>query len=657
MNQRMPRLLGLVLLMICFRVEAQTAAFLYQGKLNEGGLPANGTYQFLFALADAAAQGNYVGKTLTNSGVTVTNGEFSATLDFGGEVFDGAARWLEVGVRTNGGAGSFVLLSPRQPILATPYAVHASTAGLAAGLVGGGALLTTLPAGNLVGVIPPGRLPPIGSNLVDGATDAAYRATDTNAILGFARTNLMGPVINVRDYGAKGDGRTDDTAAIAAAWEAWLARNGTLFFPNGWYLDSGTHYSTNYIANQPIYIDGRRIMGGGSAVWQYTGTGRHLYFFRSAPDLENLEFRNAGTATNCIYITQPQGSIAIRDCSWNGWRNATAGTLVLDECDKATLDRLYFLNCGLGLGLGYRCQNARVNAQTWHCGTGVAIGVPTERFPDLRATMGVDLDYISSYCDTALAVDAGSGSLTVHGYFWYATNTVVIGRIPGVSSTGIPSFHIRFRDTYYENQFSANSAVQLYGFASLSFQNCTFAISSATSPAIVKSRSPEGDYPRIMWENSGLRAGNTAAMTTFEDSAGKRSAHNERWQSRMMNQSLAIHNFHTMPYTQNGGSGYLFEVLDAGVPGPLLRVGTPRDMGAGFRELGSGLTADYRAARPSTGGTPGGMVFTLTNADLQVYQGALIVSTNAAPPESATPKAWWMILTPDGKQWKVGLCQ
>ena len=41
---------------------------------------------------------------LTQNAIGVTNGIFTVTLDFGASVFTGPARWLEVGVETNGGA-------------------------------------------------------------------------------------------------------------------------------------------------------------------------------------------------------------------------------------------------------------------------------------------------------------------------------------------------------------------------------------------------------------------------------------------------------------------------------------------------------------------------------------------------------------------------
>src|ERR1039458_3567757 len=105
--------------------------FTYQGRLLDGGQPANGEYDLQFALSDAPLEAGYIGPTLNVAPVAVSNGLFTVALDFGAGVFDGSARWLEIGVRANGSSDPYTLLNPRQPITAAPYALYAITAGTA----------------------------------------------------------------------------------------------------------------------------------------------------------------------------------------------------------------------------------------------------------------------------------------------------------------------------------------------------------------------------------------------------------------------------------------------------------------------------------------------------------------------------------------------
>jgi len=110
---------------------AQGTAFTYQGQLVNNGLPANGNYDFTFALFNnSSTNTGQVGTTLTNLDVAVTGGLFTVTLDFSA-VFTGNATWLAIEVRTNGGA-SFTALNPLQALTPTPYAIYAPNAGAAA---------------------------------------------------------------------------------------------------------------------------------------------------------------------------------------------------------------------------------------------------------------------------------------------------------------------------------------------------------------------------------------------------------------------------------------------------------------------------------------------------------------------------------------------
>ena len=123
---------------------AQDTEFTYQGQLSSGSTVANGNFDLTFALFSASNGMERVGATLTNTATAVSNGLFSVTLDFGNQ-FPGAARWLEIGVRTNGN-GPFTILSPLQTITATPYAI---TAGSVTGPVSTSQLSGSLPLAQL----------------------------------------------------------------------------------------------------------------------------------------------------------------------------------------------------------------------------------------------------------------------------------------------------------------------------------------------------------------------------------------------------------------------------------------------------------------------------------------------------------------------------
>src|ERR1039457_4495024 len=122
------------------QAEAQGTAFTYQGRLNSSGSPVNGSYDLTFALFSVSSGAGQVGNTVTNTATLVSNGLFMATLDFGAN-FPGAARWLEIAVRTNGGT-SFATLIPRQPLAAKPHAIPAGTAAQL-GIPSGMALIPT----------------------------------------------------------------------------------------------------------------------------------------------------------------------------------------------------------------------------------------------------------------------------------------------------------------------------------------------------------------------------------------------------------------------------------------------------------------------------------------------------------------------------------
>jgi len=169
-----------IILLIPLPLLAQGTAFTYQGRLNDGGAPANGVYDLRFTIYDSTnLPGVVIVGPLTNSGTVISNGVFMVALDFGAGVFTGPDRWLEIGVRTNG-AGSFSTLPARQLITPTPYAINSANLG--------GALHVdannTNGAPNIIGGSPLNHVDPgfVGSVIAGGGTTNYFGIAHSNSI-------------------------------------------------------------------------------------------------------------------------------------------------------------------------------------------------------------------------------------------------------------------------------------------------------------------------------------------------------------------------------------------------------------------------------------------------------------------------------------------
>jgi hypothetical protein len=176
---------------------AQTTAITYQGQLTVGGASANGNYDLRFTLHDSAALGNQIGGAVSLAPVAVSNGLFTATLDFGSSAFDGSPRWLQIDVRVFGDVNPHTVLSPRQAVTSAPYALQAVNAGTADILNG------TFPATNLTGTLPDARLSTnvalLNSNVAFRASVSATQFNGSGAgLTNLPATNLTGTLPDAR---------------------------------------------------------------------------------------------------------------------------------------------------------------------------------------------------------------------------------------------------------------------------------------------------------------------------------------------------------------------------------------------------------------------------------------------------------------------------
>jgi len=203
-------------------------------------------------------------------------------------------------------------------------------------------------------------------------------------------------IFNVKEYGAKGDGTTDDTAAIQAALDAIRtgAVGGRLYFPKGTYMASALTY--NFKLSAGVFAPGLQVHGQGkevSILKKITGTTttllkiynddtsaagkpadtnfkgdiRHMTLYGSASNIHNiLELKQVALfqVEDCIVWNTLgkaifcDGSLVfgIRDCilaagvsSIYARQTAGAGEGVAFEPNAITVERCYMVSADWGI--------------------------------------------------------------------------------------------------------------------------------------------------------------------------------------------------------------------------------------------------------------------------------------------------------------------
>jgi len=182
-----------------------------------------------------------------------------------------------------------------------------------------------------------------GTSLVVPASAAniAYVPAGVGAITTTVQTKLR-ESLTVKDYGAVGDGTTDDTAAIQAAITA-AGAGGRVYFPTGTYLLTST---INCLTNQQLIGNGvnntiiRRYANYGNT-FNFDNAGsaniKGMWFYHGTlPDTGFTSLSNLATTGSHIRFGNAQGAL-IEDC-WL-WRmtfqiNIEQGSLIkINRCN------------------------------------------------------------------------------------------------------------------------------------------------------------------------------------------------------------------------------------------------------------------------------------------------------------------------------------
>lgn len=185
-----------LILLIPVAALAQSTAFTFQGRLNDGSAAASGNVQLEVRLYDALTGGTQIGSTVNIANVPLINGVFSTELDFGAPAFDGSPRFLEIGVRPAGSSNPYTVLGPRHHLSSVPYSIKSGTSVSADSLsaVCSGCIqdanISNVSGSKVTGEIPAQSVPTGSGNYIQNADTAG--GAGRNAVQQAAGFNISG---------------------------------------------------------------------------------------------------------------------------------------------------------------------------------------------------------------------------------------------------------------------------------------------------------------------------------------------------------------------------------------------------------------------------------------------------------------------------------
>ena len=168
------------------------------------------------------------------------------------------------------------------------------------------------------------QLLPLNGELVTPETTESPAASSSNSSNGTTTSDVAVPtqnkssqVVNVKEYGAVGDGVTNDTAAFIKALAICAAGGGTCLVPEGMYLISPSGISTG--GHKASVVSGVHLKGAGrgASILKIAGmpTNHLLQCDGNNWSVENLTFDMGD------YTPSKVGFAAIT-CRGNNWRVA-----------------------------------------------------------------------------------------------------------------------------------------------------------------------------------------------------------------------------------------------------------------------------------------------------------------------------------------------
>lgn len=293
-------------------------------------------------------------------------------------------------------------------------------------------------------------------NVGGAATLAQLAASGGSALVGFIQAgtgavtrtaqNKMREVVSVKDFGAVGDGVTNDAAAIQAALDYATTLTGcTVFMPAGTYLINSTltfsGHSTRLVGTGRGIIPGTYVIDDGGTQIDYTGVGYAISFNgKHYCEVADLTIRST-TGSGGIYCGDIAHFFQVNRVVIDGQNGAGVATgfasagIAIERSYYGTIQGCDIANCA-GNGIyGFRECNGNyiLMNSIRQCGTGIRI---TDDVSNSEGTQIIGNEIESARTDpgSAYAISLlGSDSMMVIGnrIEWTANGHIYISNNVG----------------------------------------------------------------------------------------------------------------------------------------------------------------------------------------------------------------------------------